>query len=96
MREATPLPAAQLRFHLHRLGNRRDVASLFGAKLDRVCAALPVENIDRLYAGELVLIGRVLAKRCASCGVTRELEHFNAKSATTGGCGAQCDQCRKR
>lgn len=93
---AVPLPKEQLRYHLHRLGTRRRVASLFGAKLGRVCAALPVEDIDRLHAGQLVQIGRILAKRCCGCGVTREVAQFKERQGTKSGCGGLCKHCRSK
>jgi hypothetical protein len=88
------LPPEQLRFHLYRLGSRARVARLFGAKTDRVCQALPMQDIDRLRDGEPVLIGKILAKRCTGCGVARELEQFLARQDTRSGCRSVCEHCR--
>lgn len=47
-------------------------------------------------AGEVVKIGRILAKRCPACGTTKELEAFNVRNRASSGCASECSACHTR
>lgn len=58
-------------------------------------ASFPVTDMDRLRSGQSVQIGKILAKRCRACGVTKELSKFYARS-TLSGCDSRCFDCGRR
>lgn len=58
-------------------------------------AAFPVTDMDKLRSGQAVQIGKILAKRCRACGVTKELSKFYAR-ATLSGCDSRCFDCGGR
>lgn len=89
-------PAHEIRFHVMRLGNRKNVAELFGCGYVTVYQALPLQDIDRLSQGQMVAIGGILAKKCLQCGTARELERFWANPSAASGCRETCDVCRTR
>lgn len=86
---------AQLQFHWMRLGNRSDVAKLFGITLETIAARLPVTDTQRFMRGQQVPIGPYLVKRCMGCGTARMLEEFYADNARASGCRAYCESCRE-
>jgi len=86
-------PAHEIRFHVMRLGNRKNVASLYGVGYGSVYQALPVSDIDHYQQGQMVSIGGIMIKKCFKCGVARELESFWACNSKSG-CRESCEQCR--
>lgn len=66
-------PASELRFHVHRLGTRRNVAKMLEVRETLIYEALPVVQFDHYRRGMMVMIGGILAKKCFTCGVAREL-----------------------
>lgn len=87
-------PASELRFHVHRLGTRRNVAKMLEVRETLIYEALPVVQFDHYRRGMMVMIGGILAKKCFTCGVARELEHFQA-SNNKSGCRPNCTYCRQ-
>lgn len=88
--------AAELQFHWMRLGNRPDVAKLFGFSKDLMPRLLPESEQQRYMRGQMVNVGGILAKRCAVCMTARELDSFYADEDRASGCRAVCDICREK
>lgn len=91
--DATP---EQVQFHTFRLGGRAKAAALYRRDYSRFVAQFPVTDADRVCRGEQVLIGKVLAKRCAVCWTTRELEWFHVEDRSPSGVRSTCSACRSR
>lgn len=87
------LPAPELRFHVNRLGTRRKVAIMLGVRETLIYESLPTIQFDHYRRGMAVNIGGIQAKKCLSCGVARELEHFWS-SNNKSGCRPVCSYCR--
>lgn len=87
--------AAELRFHVHRLGSRTRVARLYQVRETAIYEALPVVPFDHYRRGMMVNIGGILAKKCLKCGVARELESFWASNSKSG-CRETCNHCRDK
>lgn len=90
------IPRSELRFHLMRLGKRKDVAKLYGVCAGTIYKYLPVEDIDRYRQGQAINICGILAKKCLKCNVARELEYFWVNPSAKSGCRETCDFCRAR
>lgn len=89
-------PAHEIRFHVMRLGTRKNVAELYGCGYVTVYQALPTEDIDLYQRGQMVSIGGIMAKKCLACGTARELEKFWANPSAASGCRETCDSCRMK
>lgn len=87
-------PAHEIRFHVMRLGTRKNVAQLYGCGYCAVYQALPIQEVDLYQRGQMVCIGGIMAKKCLSCGTARELEHFWANPSAKSGCRETCQFCR--
>lgn len=87
-------PSHEIRFHVMRLGNRKNVAQLYGCGYVTVYQALPLQDIDLYARGQMVSIGGILAKKCLKCGTARELERFWSAPSAASGCRETCDSCR--
>lgn len=85
---------AELRFHVMRLGTRKNVSELYGCGYLSIYQALPIQDVDLYQRGQMVRIGNVLAKKCFTCGTARELEHFLANPSAKSGCRETCQFCR--
>jgi len=51
-------------------------------------------TIKKLHKGEVVRIGRILAKQCHGCGVTWALEAYTRSERSQAGVQGVCEQCR--
>lgn len=87
-------PSHEIRFHVMRLGSRKNVAKLYGCGYVTVYQALPLQDIDRYNQGQMVNICGIMAKKCLKCGTARELERFWANPSAASGCRETCDSCR--
>lgn len=87
--------AAELRFHVNRLGTRRNVAKMLEVRETAIYEALPTIQFDHYRRGMAVNIGGIEAKKCLSCGVARELDYFLA-SNNKSGCRPDCTYCRNK
>lgn len=87
-------PESELRFHVLRLGSRKDAANLYGVSMVRYYQELPTSDIDLYRRGQMVMIGGVLAKKCKVCETARELQKFGLHSQSLSGCRETCEQCR--
>lgn len=90
------MTAAELQFHWMRLGNRPNVAKLFGFSKDRMATLLPETDQQRYMRGQMVNLGGILAKRCVVCMTARELDRYYADEDRASGCRAVCDICREK
>lgn len=88
-------PEHELRFHITRLGSRVRVAQMLQVRALTIYRAAPVNATDCYQRGMMISIGGILAKKCPSCGVARELESYNA-SDNKSGCQKSCSACRNR
>lgn len=86
--------AHEMQYHMYRLGNRSQVAQLYGISKETLRYVYPVSVIDKYRAGQLIEIGGLLARLCSACGTARELDRFHSKATTLSGCGNTCDSCR--
>lgn len=86
-------PDHEIRFHLYRLGSRKDVAELYGVGQGSVYQALPISDVDRYQQGQMVSISGIMAKKCFKCGVAWPLEKFWACNSKSG-CRESCENCR--
>lgn len=87
-------PELELRFHVLRLGSRKDAAKLYGVSVVRYYQDLPTADIDLYRRGQMVMIGGILAKKCKVCETARELQKFGLHSQSLSGCRETCEQCR--
>jgi hypothetical protein len=87
---------SELRFHVLRLGSRKEAAKLYGVSMVRYYQDLPVTDFDHYRRGQMVMIGSVLAKKCLKCETARELQYFWIHTQSKSGCRETCEFCRIR
>lgn len=87
-------PQSELRFHVLRLGSRKNAAKLYGVSEWSYYRDLPSDHVDYYRRGQMVMIGGVLAKKCKVCETARELQKFGLHSQSLSGCRETCEQCR--
>lgn len=89
-------PIAELQFHAMRLGSRAKSADLYGVSNKTMCLWLPTNDQIKYMAGQMVMVGGILAKKCLKCGTARELQHFWANPSAKSGCRETCNFCRMK
>lgn len=89
------ITASEVQFHVLRLGNRQDVATLFRVNKDTLRKVSQRSDMERYMAGELVDIGGLLVRKCIACHTARTIDEFVSKSPNKSGCGNTCYRCRR-
>lgn len=83
----------ELQYHVKRLGRRSLVAKLYGISKETLRDVCPRTDVERFNAGELIIVGQFLVRKCIACGTAREIEKFQSKSSNLSGCGNTCHDC---
>lgn len=85
--------ALEMQFHMYRLGNRAQVAQLYGISKDTLRYVYPVSDVDKYNNGQLIDINGLLARKCIGCNTARDITDFHSKSNNLSGCGNTCFRC---
>lgn len=85
--------AHEMQYHMYRLGNRSQVAQLYGISKETLRAVYPVSEIDKYMSGQLINIGGLLVRKCIVCNTAREIDRFPSKATNLSGCGNTCHDC---
>lgn len=83
----------EMQYHMYRLGNRAQLAQLYGISKETLRDVYPVSDIDKYMSGQLISIGGILARKCICCNTAREINKFHSKSTNLSGCGNTCLDC---
>lgn len=85
-----------LRYSLNEMGDRMRLARALQVSYAILTRMLPVNDCERMRAGQMVSIGGILAKRCSRCLVTKKVEEFHNDRNVASGCSSHCIDCDRK